>query len=174
MRIDRVYTKGGDKGETSLIGGARVSKSDPRLECYGTVDEINASGGVATKDTNYQLTVKRYDNALSPRQALANALTTKAATGAQTSSKDLKRRTRISGSMPQEPLTRSLFGRALFSMQEEVADNPYFIRLGEALIRRPGKDLSLVAMGSMVPLCLQAADALSESIDSTCLRVAAA
>jgi ABC-type branched-chain amino acid transport systems, periplasmic component len=37
------------------------------------VDEVNAGGGVATKDTVYQLQVKRYDNALSPRQALANA-----------------------------------------------------------------------------------------------------
>lgn len=37
------------------------------------VDEINATGGVVTKDTVYQLKVKRYDNALSPRQALANA-----------------------------------------------------------------------------------------------------
>ena len=42
MRIDRVYTRGGDKGETSLIGGERVSKADARLECYGTADELNA------------------------------------------------------------------------------------------------------------------------------------
>ncbi len=47
MRIDRVYTKGGDKGETSLIGGDRVSKADPRLECYGTIDELNAVIGLA-------------------------------------------------------------------------------------------------------------------------------
>lgn len=46
MRIDRVYTKGGDTGQTSLIGGDRVSKSDPRLECYGTVDEVNATLGL--------------------------------------------------------------------------------------------------------------------------------
>ena len=46
MRIDRVYTKGGDKGETSLIGGERVSKADPRLECYGTIDELNATIGL--------------------------------------------------------------------------------------------------------------------------------
>jgi cob(I)alamin adenosyltransferase len=46
MRIDRVYTRGGDKGETSLIGGERVSKADPRLECYGTVDEVNATLGL--------------------------------------------------------------------------------------------------------------------------------
>jgi cob(I)alamin adenosyltransferase len=46
MRIDRVYTKGGDKGETSLIGGDRVSKTDPRIECYGTIDELNAVIGL--------------------------------------------------------------------------------------------------------------------------------
>ena len=46
MRIDRVYTKGGDKGETSLIGGERVSKASARLECYGTVDELNATIGL--------------------------------------------------------------------------------------------------------------------------------
>ena len=46
MRIDRVYTKGGDKGQTSLIGGDRVDKDDARLECYGTVDELNAMMGL--------------------------------------------------------------------------------------------------------------------------------
>lgn len=46
MRIDRVYTKGGDRGETSLIGGERVPKDDPRLDCYGTVDELNATLGL--------------------------------------------------------------------------------------------------------------------------------
>ena len=46
MRIDRVYTRGGDKGETSLIGGDRVSKASLRLECYGTVDELNAVLGL--------------------------------------------------------------------------------------------------------------------------------
>jgi cob(I)alamin adenosyltransferase len=47
MRIDRVYTKGGDRGETSLIGGERVSKAAPRIEAYGTVDELNAALGLA-------------------------------------------------------------------------------------------------------------------------------
>lgn len=47
MRIDRVYTKAGDKGETSLIGGERVSKADPRLDCYGTIDELNSVIGLA-------------------------------------------------------------------------------------------------------------------------------
>lgn len=49
MRIDRVYTKGGDKGETSLIGGERVSKADARLDCYGTVDELNAVIGLVVE-----------------------------------------------------------------------------------------------------------------------------
>jgi cob(I)alamin adenosyltransferase len=49
MRIDRVYTKAGDKGETSLIGGERVSKADPRLDCYGTIDELNAVIGLAVE-----------------------------------------------------------------------------------------------------------------------------
>jgi len=49
MRIDRVYTRGGDKGETSLIGGERVSKADARLDCYGTADELNAVIGLTVE-----------------------------------------------------------------------------------------------------------------------------
>ena len=36
----KIYTKTGDKGMTSLIGGTRVPKSSLRIECYGTVDEL--------------------------------------------------------------------------------------------------------------------------------------
>jgi cob(I)alamin adenosyltransferase len=36
----KIYTKGGDKGRTSLVGGERVSKSHPRVEAYGAVDEL--------------------------------------------------------------------------------------------------------------------------------------
>jgi cob(I)alamin adenosyltransferase len=46
VRINRVVTKGGDAGETSLGDGSRVSKSDPRIEAMGAVDEANASIGV--------------------------------------------------------------------------------------------------------------------------------
>lgn len=42
----KVYTKGGDKGTTSLIGGTRVAKHHIRLDCYGTVDELNSFMGV--------------------------------------------------------------------------------------------------------------------------------
>jgi cob(I)alamin adenosyltransferase len=46
IRIDRVVTRGGDKGLTSLGDGARVSKDSVRVEAYGTIDEANASLGV--------------------------------------------------------------------------------------------------------------------------------
>lgn len=42
----RIYTKTGDAGETSLIGGARVPKNHIRIECYGTVDELNSWMGL--------------------------------------------------------------------------------------------------------------------------------
>ena len=38
----KIYTKIGDGGKTSLIGGTRVLKSDSRLEAYGSIDELNA------------------------------------------------------------------------------------------------------------------------------------
>lgn len=47
MRISKVYTKTGDKGETSLVGGARVSKASSRVEAYGDVDELNSIIGLA-------------------------------------------------------------------------------------------------------------------------------
>ncbi|MFQ5940814.1 MAG: cob(I)yrinic acid a,c-diamide adenosyltransferase [Nitrososphaerales archaeon] len=43
----KIYTKGGDKGDTSLIGGKRVPKSSVRINAYGNVDELNASIGIA-------------------------------------------------------------------------------------------------------------------------------
>jgi cob(I)alamin adenosyltransferase len=47
VAINRVYTRGGDKGETSLAGGQRVPKDSLRIEAYGTVDELNGTIGVA-------------------------------------------------------------------------------------------------------------------------------
>lgn len=42
----KIYTKTGDKGQTSLVGGTRVSKADLKIESYGTVDELNSWIGV--------------------------------------------------------------------------------------------------------------------------------
>jgi cob(I)alamin adenosyltransferase len=46
-RITRVYTKTGDDGTTGLGSGARIAKDSPRIEAYGTVDELNSQIGVA-------------------------------------------------------------------------------------------------------------------------------
>lgn len=46
MKITKVYTRTGDKGTTSLVGGVRIKKSDVRLEAYGTVDELSAHLGL--------------------------------------------------------------------------------------------------------------------------------
>lgn len=46
VRLDRIYTRGGDTGETSLGDGSRVAKTDARIEAYGTVDELNAVLGL--------------------------------------------------------------------------------------------------------------------------------
>ncbi len=46
VRLTRIYTRGGDTGETSLGDGSRVSKLDPRIAAYGAVDELNSALGV--------------------------------------------------------------------------------------------------------------------------------
>ena len=46
-KITKVYTRGGDRGQTSLGGGQRVPKASRRIEAYGTVDELNSQIGVA-------------------------------------------------------------------------------------------------------------------------------
>jgi cob(I)alamin adenosyltransferase len=51
VRLDRIYTRGGDAGETSLGSGTRVAKHDLRVAAYGTVDEANAALGLARLHT---------------------------------------------------------------------------------------------------------------------------
>ncbi len=62
-----IYTKTGDKGTTSLVGGARVPKTHIRLEAYGTIDELNSHLGLLqtylTEETDRQL-VARVQNKL--------------------------------------------------------------------------------------------------------------
>jgi cob(I)alamin adenosyltransferase len=47
LALNRIYTRTGDQGDTSLASGERVPKDAPRIECYGTVDELNAFAGLA-------------------------------------------------------------------------------------------------------------------------------
>jgi len=52
VRLTKIYTRGGDKGETSLGDGTRVPKQSLRVEAYGTVDEANAALGIARLHTS--------------------------------------------------------------------------------------------------------------------------
>jgi cob(I)alamin adenosyltransferase len=51
VKLTRIYTRGGDKGETSLGDGSRLPKQSLRVEAYGTVDEANATVGLARLHT---------------------------------------------------------------------------------------------------------------------------
>ena len=64
--LNRIYTKTGDKGQTSLGDGNRVSKTSPRVEAYGTVDELNSFVGFAINYSFEELTkdLKRIQNDL--------------------------------------------------------------------------------------------------------------
>lgn len=66
-KITKVYTRTGDEGTTALIGGERVAKDDPRIEAYGTVDELNSTLGVALSSglsDRLSAVVKRIQNEL--------------------------------------------------------------------------------------------------------------
>lgn len=49
----KIYTRGGDRGRTSILGGKRILKSDLRLEVYGSIDELNSLVGIAANLTFY-------------------------------------------------------------------------------------------------------------------------
>lgn len=55
LAINKVYTKTGDTGKTSLVGGQRVPKAHPRIEAYGTVDELNAFVGSLSQSVREEL-----------------------------------------------------------------------------------------------------------------------
>lgn len=52
VKLSKIYTRGGDKGETSLVGGTRLAKHDVRVAAYGAVDETNAAIGMARLHTS--------------------------------------------------------------------------------------------------------------------------
>jgi cob(I)alamin adenosyltransferase len=67
MAAMKIYTRTGDDGSTGLIGGERVRKCDARIECYGTVDELNAAIGlaaVAVTDPAQGVRLRRVQNDL--------------------------------------------------------------------------------------------------------------
>src|SRR5947199_10284535 len=54
LALNRIYTRMGDQGDTSLAGGQRVPKDSLRIECYGTVDELNSFLGMACVSTEQE------------------------------------------------------------------------------------------------------------------------
>ena len=69
----KIYTKGGDKGETSLLGGTRVLKSHDRVEAYGTIDELNSFIGLIRDqaiDPHYREILIRIQESLFVAEAL--------------------------------------------------------------------------------------------------------
>jgi cob(I)alamin adenosyltransferase len=62
VRLDRIYTRGGDKGQTSLGDGERLAKYAPRIEALGSVDEANAAIGVARLHTSALAGSDRHDS----------------------------------------------------------------------------------------------------------------
>ncbi len=69
IRINRVYTRTGDKGDTGLVGGHRIGKDDLRIECYGTVDELNATLGLARLHTHRSAAASASSDALARGEA---------------------------------------------------------------------------------------------------------
>ena len=64
--LANLYTKTGDKGETSLYGGKRVKKSSARVDCYGTIDEANSMLGLAYSHLKNEK-IKIYVNSIQKR-----------------------------------------------------------------------------------------------------------
>ena len=80
VRITKVHTGTGDNGETSLASGERVSKNNPRVDFYGTIDELNAVIGMVQaelgrvnsfhEDGGARATVRTVKNSVAPKIAL--------------------------------------------------------------------------------------------------------
>ena len=68
MKLTKIYTKTGDKGETSLVGGIRIAKNDARIEAYGTVDELSSHLGLLvamlSKDEEHEEELKQITETL--------------------------------------------------------------------------------------------------------------
>ena len=88
VRINRVYTRSGDAGETSLVGGKRVGKAELRIHCYGTVDELNSVLGLVRTSLEASVAGKRLSpSVLRIQNELFNL-------GAELATPDAERRTR--------------------------------------------------------------------------------
>ena len=79
VRITKVHTGGGDAGETSLASGERVSKNHPRVDFYGTIDELNSVIGMVQAELGRVDTHHEDGGARSTVRVVKNAVTSKIA-----------------------------------------------------------------------------------------------
>ncbi len=79
VRITKVHTGGGDAGETSLASGERVSKNHPRVELYGTIDELNSVIGMVRAELERVDTHHEDGGARATVRVVKNAVTSKIA-----------------------------------------------------------------------------------------------
>jgi cob(I)alamin adenosyltransferase len=79
VRITKVHTGGGDTGETSLASGERVSKNNPRVDLYGTIDELNSVIGMVRAELDRVDTHHEDGGARATVRVVKNAVTSKIA-----------------------------------------------------------------------------------------------
>jgi len=113
----KIYTKGGDKGETSLLGGTRVAKSHERVEAYGNLDELNSFIGLirdSSIDNHYREVLIRIQKALFVAEAIV--------------ARDPEKQTRELPSLSEEEI--SMLESEIDAMNEELPPLTNFILPG--------------------------------------------
>ncbi len=159
----KIYTKTGDSGQTSLVGGQRVSKSDSRLEAYGTVDELNAILGLLISHLEHH--APTFDSALKTLNQTQNILFH---VGSHLACNDEK--TKAGLPQLQTPWVET-YEKAIDSMSAELPTLKEFIlpggtaaacwcHLGRTVARRAER--ACVALQDTAPLIIQLLNRLSD------------
>jgi cob(I)alamin adenosyltransferase len=98
----KIYTRTGDKGETSLYGGQRLPKDALRIEAYGTVDELNSVLGIARAENSYD----EIDQLLDRVQNTLFVLGSDLATPRSVDRKDIRRISRSDADLLEQDIDR--------------------------------------------------------------------
>lgn len=166
VKLTKIYTRGGDQGETSLGDGARVKKHDPRVTAYGTIDEANAAVGIArlhtAADRNVDAMLSRIQNDLFDLGAdlctpiLADEAPGKALRIVQTQVDRLEREI--------DAMNESLAPLASFVLPGG-APAAALLHVARTIVRRAERDITALAEHEAVnPLALHFANRLSDHL----------